>query len=60
MHYFKLGCNPCKRMDAFKTKHNFYYENINNQSDYFKKKIAHNTCIHMNTFKFKHNLIIEI
>ena len=25
------ACNPCKRMDAFKFKHNFYYKNINNQ-----------------------------
>ena len=29
-----LACNPCKRMNAFEIKHNFYYENINNQSNY--------------------------
>ena len=29
-----LACNPCKRMNAFKIKHNFYYKNINNQLNY--------------------------
>ena len=29
-----LECNPCKHMDAFKIKQNFYYKNINNYSIY--------------------------
>ena len=29
-----LVCNPCKRIDVFKIKHNFYYKNINNYSNY--------------------------
>ena len=26
----KKAYNPCKCIDAFKIKHNFYYKNINN------------------------------
>ena len=29
-----LVCNTYKRIDAFKIKHNFYYKNINNYSNY--------------------------
>ena len=29
-----LVCNPCKRIDVFKIKYNFYYKNINNYSNY--------------------------
>ena len=49
-YYSLLACNSCKRMDAFKIKHNFYYKNMNNQSNYLKE-IACNTCICMDTFK---------
>ena len=28
-----LACNSCKNMNAFKIKHNFYYKNINDQSN---------------------------
>ena len=27
---YKLPCNSCKCVNAFKIKHNFYYKNINN------------------------------
>ena len=50
----KLACNPYKRKDAFKIKHNFYYKNINNYSNILKK-IACNICIRMDTFNIKHN-----
>ena len=26
----QVACNPCKCMDVFKIKHNFYYKNKNN------------------------------
>ena len=54
-HYYILAYNPCKCIDAFKIKHNFYYKNINNQSIYNNKKIVCNICIHMNKIKIKHN-----
>ena len=56
---FKLACNTCKCVVAFKIKHNFYYKNINNYSNYFLKK-ACNVCIHMDTFKIKHNFYHKI
>ena len=42
-------------MNAFKIKYNFYYKNVNNQSNFLKKKITYSTCIRMDAFKIKHN-----
>ena len=35
----KKACNTCIRIDTFKIKYNFYHKNINNQSNYFVKKV---------------------
>ena len=51
----KLACNPYKRIDTFKIKHNFYYKNINNYSNILLKKIACIICIRMDTFKINYN-----
>ena len=55
-----LAYNSCKCIDAFKIKYNFYYKNINNQSNYFfqKQHLTHTyvyICICIDTFKIKHN-----
>ena len=42
---------PCKCMDAFKIKQNFYYKNINNQSNYYLKK-KHVIHAFMYTYRF--------
>ena len=30
LYVYKLAYNPCKRINAFKMKHNIYYKNIIN------------------------------
>ena len=49
IYMYILAYNTCKHRDAFKIKHNFFYKNINNLSNYFLK-IACYSYICINTY----------
>ena len=58
-YYLALACNPCKDMSVFKIKHNFYYKNINDQLNYFKKQHITRAYVQIR-LKLNTNFIIKI